>query len=338
VANDRPPLTAAVEADAAAWVARWDAGLTPEARAQFDVWLGEDPRHAAAWQELESAWRAFDEPRRSGDAGRMIGELANRQRRRQRRMMIGSATAALATAAVFVFVVHPFSTEAGPATGGEPAQSVRMALPERRLLADGSVVELNAGAQIEVQFSGAQRAVRFVQGEALFTVAKDAARPFIVNTGFAKVRAVGTAFAVGVRPHAVAVLVTEGTVAVEGAPSGGLAAVPVSSGNALLVPNSLSPDVPLRVESVPPEEIERRLAWRAPRLELSHTALSDVVAAFNRGNRVQLAIADPGLAGLRLSGVFRADRPEDFVRLLESHYGVRADHPGPGRVVLRRAQ
>jgi transmembrane sensor len=269
----------------------------------------------------------------------MVGELAHRQRRRQRRITIGSATAAaLATAAVFVFVVRPFSMGAAHASAGETAQSVRVSLPERRQLADGSVVELKAGAQIVVHFSATQRDVRLVQGEALFTVAKNAARPFVVATGLAKVRAVGTAFAVGLRPQAVAVLVTEGTVAVERATSAAQASLPVSSGNALVVPNSISPDVPLRVEAVTADEIERRLAWRAPRLELSNTTVADIVGAFNRENRIQLAIADPKLAGLRLSGVFRADRPEDFIRLLESHYGVRVEQRGPGRIVLRRAQ
>jgi transmembrane sensor len=104
------------------------------------------------------------------------------------------------------------------------------------------------------------------------------------------------------------------------------------------VSNSAPSDAPLRLEPVASDEIDRRLAWRAPRLELSQTALADIVESLNRANHVQLVIADAKLADLRLTGVLRADRAEDFVRLLETHYGVRAERPGPGHVVLRRGR
>lgn len=338
--RSHPPARshASIESAAAEWLARCDAGLTPETQAEFQQWLASDARHTATWEELEAAWRTFDAPRRSGAAARMIGELAVRQRRRQRRRIIGSATTvALATAAVFVFVARPFSSSPETASHAGAAQAVRVSMPERRQLADGSVVELAANAQIEVNFSATQRDVRLVRGEALFTVAKNPARPFVVAAGPAQVRAVGTAFAVGLRPTAVAVLVTEGTVAVQRTTAAAPAPLPVPSGNALVVSRSGSADAPLRLEPVTPEEIGRRLAWRAPRLELANTPLSEVVASLNRENREQLAIADPTLAALRLNGSVRADRPEDFVRVLETFYGVRAEHPAPDRVVLRRA-
>jgi len=331
----RPAPPASVEAAAAAWLARCDAGLDPALRAQFHQWLAADPRHAAAWHELESTWRAFDLPRQHGDAKRMVRELTERhQRRHRRRILIGSAAAfVLATAATVVFVARPFSPPSNIALTG----SVVVSKPERRHLADGSVVDLNTGAQIEVHFSAARRDVRLVRGEAHFAVAKDASRPFVVATAVADVRAIGTAFAVGLRPQAVAVLVTEGTVAVGRSASTVQPPVPISAGNAAVVPAAAASDSTIRIEPVALAEIERRLAWRAPRLELSHTPLAAVVAALNRENRLQLSVADPALGGLQLSGVFRADRPTDFVRLLEAHYGVRAERPRRDAIVLRRA-
>ncbi|MGH7956064.1 MAG: iron-containing alcohol dehydrogenase, partial [Opitutaceae bacterium] len=77
----------------------------------------------------------------------------------------------------------------------------------------GSVVELNVDADILVDFSPVRRAVRLVRGEAHFTVATDAARPFVVSAGGVEVRAVGTGFAVHFAPQEIAVLVTEGQVA-----------------------------------------------------------------------------------------------------------------------------
>jgi transmembrane sensor len=322
-------------AAAADWLARRDVGLDPVAQAQFHQWLAADPRHAAAWHELESTWRAFDLPRRSGDAGPMVRELTRRrQRRYRRRVLVGSGTALLLmTAATVMFVARPF----GPSPDIALTGSVVVAKPERRHLADGSTVDLNTGAQIEVHFSAAQRDVRLTQGEAHFEVAKDASRPFVVATPLANVRAVGTAFAVGLHRQTLDVLVTEGTVAVGRPTSAAQPPVPVSAGNAAVVPEATASDPTIHVEPIPPTEIERRLAWRSPHLELSNTPLAAVVVAFNRENRLQLSVADPTLARLRFSGVFRADRPADFVRLLEDHYGVHAEHPGPDTIVLHRA-
>lgn len=210
-----------------------------------------------------------------------------------------------------------------------------MSKPERRELVDGSVVELDAGAQIEVHFSAVRRDVSLLRGQAHFAVAKNPSRPFVVTTVLGEARAVGTAFSVGLSSVAMDIVVTEGTVAVQ-RPLGAMRPpVPVSAGSAVAVPAVAASDLPLRVETLAPAEIERRLAWRAPRLHLSNTPLADVVMAFNREGRVQLTVADSNLAGLRLSGVFRADRGEEFVRLLVANYGVRAEHQGSNVIVLR---
>ncbi|QKJ31047.1 FecR family protein [Mucilaginibacter mali] len=60
---------------------------------------------------------------------------------------------------------------------------------------DGTVVAVNAGSILKYpkDFTGKTREV-FLQGEAFFDVAHDAARPFIVHTGSIKTQVLGTAF------------------------------------------------------------------------------------------------------------------------------------------------
>jgi len=325
-----PDSTARVDAAAADWLARRDAGLKAGEEIQFQQWLAADARHGAAWREIDSTWRVFDGPRHRGDAVRMIRELTTRRRRRHRqRILVGCAAGAVAALAAIVLI----SRVPSPPTLRQ-TNAVAVSKPERRQLVDGSVVELNTGAQIAVNFSGARRDVRLLRGEAHFAVAKDPSRPFVVTTIFGEARAVGTAFSVGLQPQAMAVLVTEGTVAVGRPAAMTPRPIPVPAGNAVVVPAIMPPDFALHVETVGPGEMESRLAWRAPRLELANTPLSAVVAALNRENRVQLAIADAALGGLRLTGVFRADRAEEFARLLEAHYGVRAERRGANAITL----
>jgi transmembrane sensor len=211
------------------------------------------------------------------------------------------------------------------------------------VLPDGSVAELNQGARIEVSYRPDRRDVLLLEGEAHFAVAKNPERPFVVTAAGVQVRAVGTAFAVKLESEDVDLLVTEGRVTVNRPAgsqvplqSGSGAPVVVSAGGLLVVPTSASSSAdPLRVQILPEAEIESRLEWRKPCLELSGTPLAEAVALFNRGGSLHLSIDDPQLAQLRMSGVFRADNAEGFVRLLESNYGVRVERRSGGEVVLR---
>jgi transmembrane sensor len=53
--------------------------------------------------------------------------------------------------------------------------------------------------------------------------------------------------------------------------------------------------------------------------------LAEVVLEFNRYNRCKLVITEPALARKVLTGSFRADGYQAFVRILEETFGVRAD-------------
>jgi len=217
--------------------------------------------------------------------------------------------------------------------------------PETRTLADGSVVELRPGAVLTVAFSPTERRILLAAGEAHFQVTKDPARPFIVASRGVETRAVGTAFSVNSSADAVAVLVTEGRVAVAtparaSAPSVSSPPVPVST----LVGAGFSTAVPLAVsaEATPPtvaavsaREQRDRLEWRVPLLEFNGTALTEVIPLFNRHSAVRL-IVDPVLGQLRLSGTLRADDTDSLLLLLRNEFGLLTEPQADGSLRLRR--
>ena len=331
VSRSPDPATAAAE-----WLARLDAGADPAVRAEFEYWLAADPAHAAAWAELEMAWGIFDRPLLRREADRMANELIARRRRRRLKLAVRATTAGmLAAAAMWLVALRLPSARdafysANPGSGG-----LVVSAPERRVLDDGSVVELNRGARIELAFSASQRRVQLLSGEAHFAVTKDA-RPFVVATPRAEARAVGTEFVVRIDAERIDLLVTEGQVAFEdSAFTPERRSVLVPAGNRAAVPASAEPGLDLQVQPVSDAEIERRLAWRAPRLELSQAPLSDVVAELNRQNRTRITVDDPALARWRLSGVFRADRADEFLRVLEENYGIEISSGPGGQAVLK---
>lgn len=334
--------TGDVDAAASAWIARRDAGMTPADRATFERWAA-DPAHAAALARHEQAWTLFDRPRSAGQGTAVADEFRRRFARRRRR-----AVATNLAIVACLLVAGIVWWRAGPETPELTADGrAILALPEKRTLPDGSVVELRSGAEVEVDYSAALRRVRLHRGEAHYQVAKDPARPFVVEVAGVAVRAVGTEFSVALGSGAVEILVTEGRIAVDtGGPATAAGAVSgspreeaagvVGAGNRLSVGLSGGPGATVEVAPVSEPEIAERLAWRAPRLEFSAAPLAQAIALMNRHNRLQFVIADPAISSLEISGYFRADNPETFLSLIEKGLSLRSERRGD-RILLRAA-
>jgi transmembrane sensor len=350
----RPPKKEAdldgIEHEAAAWILRRDRGLTAAEQDEFSQWLATDPKHGACFARHRRDWDRLDQlaewqPRHSP---RPNPDLLAPPSKRLHWML--PLTLASAAAALIVFVYVPWPRTAVAPNTAFPA--VSFALIEERLLEDGSKIKLNRGAVVTANFTPGERLVRLERGEANFEVAKNPKWPFIVDAGRVRVRAVGTAFDVRLGEAAIAVLVTEGRVQIN-AP--GVLANPddPSRDSALSATTETTPIVeagqravvslapaggPPRVVQVSVDDVERLLAWQPRLLDFTTTPLSEILAEFNRHNPVQLSLADPDLATLRISASFRSDNIEGFVRLLGSSFGVRAERRGVNEIVLLKSE
>lgn len=332
-----------IEEIAAQWVFRREAGLSAEEQSQYAQWLTADPRHQAAVLRLERAWKNLDRPRLSGQADEFLESLRKRKSRR-RKVRLTSVAVIVATLLTTVLWVRFPQETVSP--GG-----VVVLAPERRVLEDGSVVELKPGAKIKVNYTAARRQVVLEQGEAHFQVVSQVARPFFVTAGEVEFRAVGTAFSVKWEPAALALIVTHGTVAVETADSVEKEAelgaktnssdaplAMVSAGKTVRVPTEKTErGAELASTSLPAEEVSELLSWRVPRLEFTETPLEKAIDLLNQYNTSKLVIEDRELSELRVSGLFRADRIEAFVRLLEANFGVEATR-AESVIVLRKGR
>ena len=317
--------------------------------------------------------RPLDWPQIAGQAEPVAQaiEAFVRQRQRRRRQ-IGALAAGvvmlLATGVAWRSEFFPRDGSERTAARATPAAaSTVVSLPARQTLPDGSVVELKPGAEISVNFTAASaepRRVVLKGGEAHFTVTKNPARPFIVEADGVEVRAVGTAFSVQRGGGEVAVLVTEGRVAVDKSPpvhaTGEVAAANdavttapaiappplafVDAGSRAVVSTGAAPAA-ADVREVSAAELSAKLAWRVPRLEFNATPIAEVVAMFNRHAAPQgaepaahLTLADSALATLPLSGVLRADNITVLLQIMESSYGIQAERRPAGEIVLRKAR
>lgn len=321
-----------ISAAAARWVARRDAGLDTAGQAELERWLRADPRHPAAFSRFAQAWSSLDRP--GAPILRELGQRARGRRRRRLRAAVAVLVVGITTGLWWQWKMparHAFVPV---------ASATAYIVPETRVLPDGSRVDLRESAEIEVRFApSGPRRVALLRGEAHFAVAKDASRPFVVESGGVRVRAVGTAFSVQHGANEIEVLVTEGRVAIESA--AGLLAT-VGAGNRAAVP--LAHGASAVVEPLAAEHAEARLAWRVPRIEFSDTPLARAVDLMNAAPRAPDEVTRPRLvldpAALELSrepvsGLFRAGNADAFVRVLELSLGVRAERRGD-EIVLRK--
>lgn len=335
--DSRFPRDHPIEAIAADWLIERAEGLSPQRAQELERWRRADPRHAEALQRMEKTHALLN---RLPFAADRLEDV--RPSRAQRAPAVGSRLAAMAAAIAIV----AFAWWQWPAIAPtEPAFHYLTAAGgyERVVLEDGSTLELNANTEVRVNFSGSERRVTLLAGEAHFTVTRDLQRPFVVTAGDYSVRAVGTAFNVRFAAVEVEVLVTEGKVLVS--PNGPATTDLVSSedkplvtaGQRVVVAVGSAPSTQ-HVETVAPADMRAVLAWQERRLIFADTPLRDVIVQFNQRNRTQLVLGDSALGNKLVGGTFAADNVDAFVRLLDSSGDIVFEHRAGNEIVLYQAR
>jgi transmembrane sensor len=359
--SESPDHDDPIEEVASDWLTLRAEGFSSAQKRDFERWCRSDPRHAAAVARLEAACALLEKMPLVRAELQPVVEFPVKPRatapakKNSVRCVAFAMGAAVALSAVGWWQwarPQPSAQIYATSAGGY----------ERVVLADGSVVELNANSEVRVDLLPNERRVALVQGEAHFTVAHDSARTFIVSAHGVAVRAVGTAFNVRLAATSVEVLVTEGKVSVSevervdpNALAAGAGPKPTRWGqrvppsdlllaaneralitvgppkSAVPVPSASSP----AVEKITADAMREALTWQERKLVFSETPLRDVVVQFNRRNRLQLVLADVSLAERPVGGTFAADNVEGFVRLLEGSGTIAVERRDETTVVLR---
>jgi transmembrane sensor len=337
-----------VELEASEWLARLDRGLTAEEQDQYMEWLAKDPTHRKAIASYQTEWEDYD--RLAGihlkSHARIDPDLLAPERlaERNRNNLIGkinwiSTLPFAALIALVIYLVVPQSEESS-GLNLEPAIEL-LARIEQRTLKDGSVVEINRGAELDVAYTNSERRVYLLKGEVNFDVAKDAERPFIVYVAGVDVRAVGTVFSIRFIEDEVDVIVKEGKVHVKAPVSALQSEQPVPEAfleigqRAKVSLDSESPVV--EVASIEKTEIEEIHLWQPKLLDYDQILLGEIVEEFNQRNPIQVVLSDPSLETISLSSTFWSDNVEGFVRLMETSFEMEAEWRGSREIALRKA-
>jgi transmembrane sensor len=317
-----------VDDQAANWAVLRDlGGLTPEQQEQFEQWLQSDRRHLGAYARAEGALIRVDRAQGVGLVGSTSIAPEKSSPWSRRRLAIGSMAAA--SIAIVGFAGRTLlqlrdTPEEVFATG---VGQVREAL-----LPDGSVITLNTNSKVAVKYTNELRNIRLLQGEALFDVAKNKNRPFIVQANSTFIRAVGTSFSVSMLPQRpIQVLVREGVVEVKRMDAAASAPVRISANTKAVAPV----DAPISASAMPSAKLERDMAWKDGRLAFDDETLEDAAEEYARYSDIRIVV-DPAVSQKTITGVFVSNDPVGFAKGAASVLGLAVEVNGDEVKIISR--
>lgn len=327
-----------IDETAAGWVAREDRGGLEQHECQArEAWLAQDVRHRGAYARAHAIHLHLDRARALGSGFRVEDfapqpevSPARERAASPRRMARGRGRSfwmGAMAASVVAMVVGVLTLREAP-DGGHHVTRLGEVL--RLPLQDGSVVTLNSGTEVVVNYTDERREIQLLRGEALFDVAKHKRRPFVVSTGGSEVTAVGTSFTVmRDRNKGVDVTVREGIVRVDD-----FREQPIQlKANAMAI---VRPQEKIAVRPVQPERIERMLAWRDGMIAFNGDTLAQAAEAFARYSDTRIVIDDPLVAQRKVVGLYSASDPAGFARAVALSMGLQVEQTRTG-VYLRQA-
>jgi len=309
--------------EAADWLTRLQRPEVDEAQwLAFDAWLSEPGA-----REAYDAVQAVDEEIfQQGDA--VLRQLAEPRPAAAKEIFpidwrwLGGL-GAVATVAAVAITLAPWG-EMLP----QPDTLYTTAKGESRAqnLTDGTRIELNTNSHISVRLEKDARRVTIHEGQALFDVARDGARPFLITAGDETVRATDARLDVRRRDGQLSITVLRGQVEV--ATDGEDPLVRLRQGQMLEHVEGAG-DM-----SVRPVVAEEQVGWRYGRLIYRDQPLGRVVADMNHYFERPIRLEGENTANLRFSGVLLVDRQDAMVRRLTSLLPLVAA-PADGAIVLR---
>jgi len=306
--------------EAADWFARLNRRDVSSADMEaFRIWR-KAPGHKEAYDEVDAFWRRSEALKNDPDIKAAVEGALDRSTPRP--ALAQRPRYGLAVAFILLAVLGGGYVLLGPkvySTGVGEQRTVQ--------LADGSSVMLDTDSQIVVRLSGARRDIRLGRGQAMFEVAHDAKRPFVVTAGATSVTALGTEFDVRRERDGATVTLVRGAVEVRER-SGGDAKVWRLAPGQRVATQAPTP-APSHVD------VDSATSWTSGRLIFHAMPLRDAVAEFNRYERRKIEVADGPVGDALVSGIFAVGDADTFIGSVAELHDltiVRADKDGPIRL------
>lgn len=341
---------------AASWFMRHqEAELSEQEQQEFKRWCDERPGNYEQFQDVAVVWEAFTRERlaareQEGSAVNELSALVESYRPGQSQQAPSEKRSSihpyrwLAVACVALLAILSFPFVSGPDLEQALPISYRTAIKEIETyqLQDGSVVTMNAASAMSVSLGDRIRKIELYEGEAVFAVAHDPERPFVVDVGGALVRAVGTKFNIERVRDDVIVTVLEGIVEVTKVRD-----LKASDGTAIAKQDIKRLVHGQRLEishadpvlgDITPANLDVDMAWQEGNLIFENEPFYQVVEQVSRYIDERIIINDNQLSELRLSGVYRIEEADTILPILATILPIQINQIDEHLIVVERSE
>lgn len=183
-------------------------------------------------------------------------------------------------------------------------------------LQDGSTLMFRGQSAVNLHFSSHQRVVELVQGEIFVDVAKDKARPFIVQTQHGQIEALGTAFSVHYELELTDLKMLHSKVRVQASHLAKESSKPssaiVSAGQEVTFNGyGIQPVHDLNIHN-------EQQKWTQQQLIVENMPLSKVLAELDQNSQAKIIFKSDQLEKIRVNAVLPLDHTENALKLLNS--------------------
>ncbi len=280
--------------------------------------------HERAYREAEALWQDMGDVMARENVGsvpRQQDEIA-----KPRQFVRWGWTSGVAVTAILLLLITPFSRYSDQWLSD---YSTGVGDQQLLTLADGSTIRLNTDSAIAVRYTQNSRQIRLYRGQAIFSVAADARRPFEVVTDDALVRALGTVFEVWDDGGNTYVTVIEHAVSLRPvSKQSGRKEIRIAEGQQAGYGNESGWQQPVSVD------VTQYTAWQRGKLIFKNRTLGEVITELGRYSPGRIIITDEKISSLKVSGVFPVREADKIPDMIGKMLPVKILHLSPWLTVL----
>ena len=324
--------------EASLWIAKMSRGLTDEEQLELRGWLSEKS-HRDMLFKMSEIWDKMDELNRLADLfPAPLPSARSRSLRKIQRVFVPGGRSIAAVMLLFVGLSLLINFGAFHSDDSfEKTLVTAKGEISTLTLSDGSRLVLNTDGRVRVRYSRQQRLFILDRGELSIEVAHDKNRPLNVVAGNKIVQAIGTAFNMYMRNNQeVELIVTEGKVRVEDAPSGiemplgrlPETAMTIARGEKIVLGTQQKVATPIA-----DADIAVDLGWQKGNLIFRGETLEQALAEVSRYTDVEFEIQGDSLRNKQIAGLFQIGDISGLLSALDSNFQIHSERV-KGKIVL----
>ena len=276
------------------------------------AWIEASAANRAAFEQAERFLVACDHALSEPDCGDIMAATVHRNDRQRRRHIVQALAASivLAFAGAIAFLVARPSRTPDPLPITEASYASAVGETRSILLPDGSRLTLAGASSVAIAFDRNWRKISLSRGEALFRVAHDRSRPFVVSTAGGSTTAVGTAFDIHRGIDGSTVTVLHGEVEVR------------ASGLRSRSRSRLGPMMQVRysakgeIGAIRKVDLPSALTWEQGKLQFVQAPLVAIIDDLNRYSPLPISLEDSTARQMRVSAVIDTHHIQDWLTAL----------------------